>query len=145
MDTDNWGPGPDGCSQSLLHRAVDENREEAACFLVRSGNTCFSLVDTHMNDILARDWLIIKMDQHFIHDWLIFLLPPAQHQDTQESEGSQRQGCVSGLVLGQAAPGVQCSGWETHCLGRFHHQQGARPHPAHHLGHGLCVLTQWFR
>ena len=37
MDTDSWGPGPDGCSQTLLHRAVDENKEEAAAFLVRAG------------------------------------------------------------------------------------------------------------
>ena len=37
VDTDSWGPGPDHCSQTLLHRAVDENKEEAACFLIRSG------------------------------------------------------------------------------------------------------------
>ena len=37
MDTDGWGPGPDACEQSLLHRAIDENNERAAKFLVRSG------------------------------------------------------------------------------------------------------------
>lgn len=37
VDTDCWSPGPDGCLQTLLHRAIDENNEYAAIFLVRSG------------------------------------------------------------------------------------------------------------
>lgn len=37
VDTDCWGPGPDGCLQTLLHRAIDENKETAAQFLIRSG------------------------------------------------------------------------------------------------------------
>ncbi|KAH1019084.1 hypothetical protein HUJ05_006745, partial [Dendroctonus ponderosae] len=36
-DTDCWGPGPEGCKQTLLHRAIDENNETAAIFLIRSG------------------------------------------------------------------------------------------------------------
>ena len=28
-----WGPGPSGCLQALLHRAMDENNEPIACFL----------------------------------------------------------------------------------------------------------------
>lgn len=36
-DTDCWGAGPDGCLQSLLHRAIDENQETIANFLIRSG------------------------------------------------------------------------------------------------------------
>ena len=37
VDTDHWEQGPDGCLQTLLHRALDENLELAACFLIRSG------------------------------------------------------------------------------------------------------------
>ncbi|KAJ7374097.1 Ankyrin repeat and FYVE domain-containing protein 1 [Desmophyllum pertusum] len=29
--------GPNGCTQSLLHRAIDERDELSACFLIRSG------------------------------------------------------------------------------------------------------------
>ncbi|KAJ8913699.1 hypothetical protein NQ315_007416 [Exocentrus adspersus] len=36
-DTDCWGPGPDGCRQTLLHRAIDENKETAAIFLIQAG------------------------------------------------------------------------------------------------------------
>ncbi|XP_012273711.1 rabankyrin-5 [Orussus abietinus] len=36
-DTDCWGPGPDGCQQTLLHKAINENKEEIAQFLIRSG------------------------------------------------------------------------------------------------------------
>ncbi|KAJ8676247.1 hypothetical protein QAD02_012033 [Eretmocerus hayati] len=36
-DPDCWGPGPDGCLQTLLHKAIDENREHVAQFLIRSG------------------------------------------------------------------------------------------------------------
>ncbi|VEN57070.1 unnamed protein product [Callosobruchus maculatus] len=36
-DTDCWGPGPDGCRQTLLHRAIDENKEAAAIFLIQAG------------------------------------------------------------------------------------------------------------
>ncbi|KAK3918454.1 Rabankyrin-5 [Frankliniella fusca] len=36
-DTDCWGAGPDGCLQSLLHKAIDENQESIANFLIRSG------------------------------------------------------------------------------------------------------------
>ena len=34
-DTDCWGPGPDGCQQTLLHRAIDDNKEDLAQFLIR--------------------------------------------------------------------------------------------------------------
>jgi len=37
VDTDCWGPGPDGCQQTLLHRAIDENAEDTARFLIRGG------------------------------------------------------------------------------------------------------------
>lgn len=36
-DADCWGPGPDGCLQTLLHKAIDENKEVLATFLIRSG------------------------------------------------------------------------------------------------------------
>ncbi|CAH0549325.1 unnamed protein product [Brassicogethes aeneus] len=36
-DPDCWGSGPDGCRQTLLHRAIDENKETAAIFLIHSG------------------------------------------------------------------------------------------------------------
>lgn len=37
VDTDCWSEGPDGCFQTLLHRAIDENNEDFAAFLVRCG------------------------------------------------------------------------------------------------------------
>ncbi|XP_049597637.1 rabankyrin-5 [Syngnathus scovelli] len=36
-DATCWSKGPSGCQQTLLHRAVDENNEVSACFLIRSG------------------------------------------------------------------------------------------------------------
>ncbi|KAL4660590.1 rabankyrin-5 [Arapaima gigas] len=36
-DSTCWSSGPGGCQQTLLHRAVDENNESTACFLIRSG------------------------------------------------------------------------------------------------------------
>ncbi|CAH2222887.1 rabankyrin-5 isoform X1 [Pelobates cultripes] len=36
-DATFWGTGPSGCLQTLLHRAIDENKEQTACFLIRSG------------------------------------------------------------------------------------------------------------
>uniref|UniRef100_A0A8C5GII6 BTB domain-containing protein n=2 Tax=Gouania willdenowi TaxID=441366 RepID=A0A8C5GII6_GOUWI len=36
-DATCWTQGPTGCLQTLLHRAVDENNEVSACFLIRSG------------------------------------------------------------------------------------------------------------
>lgn len=35
-DTDCWGEGPGGCWQTMLHRALDENNEFIAVFLIRS-------------------------------------------------------------------------------------------------------------
>ncbi|KAF5296308.1 hypothetical protein FQA39_LY12525 [Lamprigera yunnana] len=37
VDTDCWGSGPDGCQQTLLHRAIDENKETIAIFLIQAG------------------------------------------------------------------------------------------------------------
>uniref|UniRef100_A0A1B6G1J7 FYVE-type domain-containing protein n=2 Tax=Cuerna arida TaxID=1464854 RepID=A0A1B6G1J7_9HEMI len=37
VDTDHWSDGPEGCYQTLLHRAIDENKEQTAKFLVQSG------------------------------------------------------------------------------------------------------------
>ena len=37
VDTDIWVEGPDGCEQTLLHKAIDENRISAAIFLIRAG------------------------------------------------------------------------------------------------------------
>ncbi|XP_077510441.1 rabankyrin-5 isoform X1 [Amblyomma americanum] len=36
-DADCWSEGPGGCYQTLLHRAIDENNDSVACFLIRSG------------------------------------------------------------------------------------------------------------
>lgn len=36
VDTDCWSTGPEGCQQTLLHRAIDENKESTAIFLIRS-------------------------------------------------------------------------------------------------------------
>ena len=36
-DTDFWSPTEDGLQQTLLHRALDENNDRAACFLIRCG------------------------------------------------------------------------------------------------------------
>jgi hypothetical protein len=30
-----WSNGPDDCRQTLLHRAIDENNESVACFLIK--------------------------------------------------------------------------------------------------------------
>lgn len=37
VDTDCWGPGPELCQQTLLHRAIDENKETIAIFLIQAG------------------------------------------------------------------------------------------------------------
>ena len=34
-DVDLWTPGPSNCRQTLLHRAIDENNEAVACFLIK--------------------------------------------------------------------------------------------------------------
>ncbi|XP_064544438.1 rabankyrin-5 isoform X1 [Drosophila montana] len=36
VDTDCWSEGPEGCQQTLLHRAIDENKESTAIFLIRN-------------------------------------------------------------------------------------------------------------
>ncbi|KRK02551.1 rabankyrin-5 isoform X1 [Drosophila yakuba] len=36
IDTDCWHEGPEGCQQTLLHRAIDENKESVAIFLIQS-------------------------------------------------------------------------------------------------------------
>lgn len=35
-DVNLWSEGPGQCQQTLLHRAIDENNEAVACFLIRS-------------------------------------------------------------------------------------------------------------
>ncbi|CAF0854297.1 unnamed protein product [Brachionus calyciflorus] len=36
-DTTQWSSGPEGCQQTLLHRAIDENNDAVAIFLIKSG------------------------------------------------------------------------------------------------------------
>lgn len=36
VDTDCWTTTTGGCFETLLHRAIDENRESAAVFLIKS-------------------------------------------------------------------------------------------------------------
>lgn len=35
VDVDCWSEGPGGCLQTLLHRAIDENSESIARFLIQ--------------------------------------------------------------------------------------------------------------
>ncbi len=42
-DSTQWSRGPEGCQQTLLHRAIDENNDAVAIFLIKSGcdvNSC---------------------------------------------------------------------------------------------------------
>ncbi|TRY99299.1 hypothetical protein DNTS_003990 [Danionella cerebrum] len=39
-DATCWSLGPGGCQQNLLHRAIDENNELTACFLIRRDGQC---------------------------------------------------------------------------------------------------------
>jgi len=34
-DTTFWSPGPEGCRQTLLHRAINESNETIATFLIK--------------------------------------------------------------------------------------------------------------
>lgn len=34
-DTTQWSEGPEGCQQTLLHRAIDENNDAVAVFLIK--------------------------------------------------------------------------------------------------------------
>lgn len=53
-DATCWGPGPGGCLQTLLHRAIDENNESTACFLIRrSENPQCLLVSSSSAVVLA--------------------------------------------------------------------------------------------
>lgn len=36
-DCTQWGVGPEKCQQTLLHRAIDENNDAVAVFLIKSG------------------------------------------------------------------------------------------------------------
>ncbi len=36
-DTTQWSTGPENCQQTLLHRAIDENNDAVAVFLIKSG------------------------------------------------------------------------------------------------------------
>ncbi|KAL1230041.1 Rabankyrin-5 [Trichinella pseudospiralis] len=35
-DVDCWSTGPNGCMQTMLHRAIDENDERIACYLIKN-------------------------------------------------------------------------------------------------------------
>jgi hypothetical protein len=35
FDVEGWNEGPEGCMQTLLHKAIDENKEDAGAFLIR--------------------------------------------------------------------------------------------------------------
>ncbi len=37
MDTDCWSKGSEGYYQTLLHRCIDENKEDLGIFLIRAG------------------------------------------------------------------------------------------------------------
>ncbi len=50
-DVDCWSEGPDGCSQTLLHRAIDENKDTIAKFLVRS----VEFSDVYTGDVVVHD------------------------------------------------------------------------------------------
>ena len=65
----------------------------------------------------------------------------SQHQSPEKSQGAQRQSPLHRLGLGQAPPGLVLPRRKADCLGRVHHQQGARRHHAYHLGDGLCLRT----
>ena len=38
-DINLWSKGPGNCQQTLLHRAIDENNETVACFLIKRSAT----------------------------------------------------------------------------------------------------------
>lgn len=52
-DATCWGPGPSGCLQTLLHRAIDGNNESTACFLIRRSENPRCLLVSYSAVVLA--------------------------------------------------------------------------------------------
>uniref|UniRef100_H9H7M3 Ankyrin repeat and FYVE domain containing 1 n=1 Tax=Monodelphis domestica TaxID=13616 RepID=H9H7M3_MONDO len=111
-DATCWGPGPGGCLQTLLHRAIDENSEAVACFLIRSGCDVNSPRQPGANgegDEEARDG---QTPLHLAASWGLeetvhCLLEFGANVATQDAEGrtpihvaiSSQQGVIISLLL----------------------------------------------
>ncbi|XP_061819097.1 rabankyrin-5 isoform X2 [Nerophis lumbriciformis] len=91
-DSTCWSEGPSGCQQTLLHRAVDENNEVSACFLIRSGcdvNSSRRPGPNGEGEEEARDG---QMPLHLASSWGLedvvqCLLEFGANVNTQDSEG----------------------------------------------------------
>ncbi|XP_061754275.1 rabankyrin-5 isoform X2 [Nerophis ophidion] len=91
-DATCWSEGPSGCQQTLLHRAVDENNEVSACFLIRSGcdvNSSRRPGPNGEGEEEARDG---QMPLHLASSWGLedvvqCLLEFGANVNTQDSEG----------------------------------------------------------
>ncbi|XP_056911182.1 rabankyrin-5 isoform X1 [Takifugu flavidus] len=91
-DVTCWSTGPSGCQQTLLHRAIDENNEVSACFLIRSGcdlNSCRRPGPNGEGDEEARDG---QTPLHLASSWGLeevvqCLLEFAANVNAQDAEG----------------------------------------------------------
>lgn len=95
VDTDCWSSTTGGCLETLLHRAIDERRESAAIFLIRSHANIDS--PRRMGPNGEGEFIKMCVNFYFLFDLYVFPLTSGR-DEVIENSSPLHLACQNGLV-----------------------------------------------